>query len=141
MGHPKHPNHHKAVVLTSSISVMVLNSGWTRRATDEVSSTDVEYCKGRGKWYSMAKMEANRVVWVFNSVEVMVVLPTTCLGLLLQLELNTSFVLLQEQMMGSRETQEYHWLGAMHVKEIVKAYVLLYETPVVASRYLCTNDI
>lgn len=120
---------------------MVLNSGWARRATDEVSSTDVEYCKGRGKWYSMAKMEANRVVWVFNSVEVMVVLPTTCLGSLLQLELNTSFVLLQEQMMGSRETQEYHWLGAMHVKEIVKAYVLLYETPVVASRYLCTNGI
>ncbi|CAJ1962830.1 unnamed protein product [Sphenostylis stenocarpa] len=43
--------------------------------------------------------------------------------------------------MGSRETQEHHWLGAVHVKDVAKAHVLLYETPAAAGRYLCTNVI
>ncbi|KAL2341488.1 hypothetical protein Fmac_009428 [Flemingia macrophylla] len=40
-----------------------------------------------------------------------------------------------------RETQEYHWLGAVHVRDVAKAHLLLYETPTAAGRYLCTNGI
>ena len=69
------------------------------------------------------------------------VLPATCLGPLLQPDLNASSAVLRELMMGSRETQEYHWLGAVHVKDVAKAHVLLYETPTAAGRYLCTNGI
>ncbi|KAL5157858.1 Cinnamoyl-CoA reductase 1 [Glycine soja] len=132
----------RRVVLTSSISAMVPNPGWPAgRAADEASWTDVEYCKGRGKWYPVAKTEAERAAWAFDGVEVVAVLPATCLGPLLQPDLNASSAVLRELMMGSRETQEYHWLGAVHVKDVAKAHVLLYETPTAAGRYLCTNGI
>ncbi|XP_022642518.1 cinnamoyl-CoA reductase 2 isoform X3 [Vigna radiata var. radiata] len=133
----------RRVVLTSSISAMVPNPGWPAgRVVDEESWTDVEFCRARGKWYPVAKTEAERAAWKFEgSVEVVAVLPATCLGPLLQPELNASSGVLQRLMMGSKETQEYHWLGAVHVKDVAKAHVLLYETPSAAGRYLCTNGI
>ncbi|RDX94884.1 Cinnamoyl-CoA reductase 1, partial [Mucuna pruriens] len=132
----------RRVVLTSSISAMVPNPGWPAgRVVDEASWTDVEYCRARGKWYPVAKTEAERAAWGFEGVEVVAIHPATCLGPLLQPELNASSAVLRELMVGSRETQEYHWLGAVHVKDVAKAHVLLYETPAAAGRYLCTNGI
>lgn len=132
----------RRVVLTSSISAMVPNPAWRAgRAMDEASWTDVEYCRERGKWYPVAKTEAERAAWGFEGVDVVAVLPATCLGPLLQPELNASSAVLRELMVGSRETQEYHWLGAVHVRDVARAHVLLYETPTAAGRYLCTNGI
>ncbi|TKY72326.1 Cinnamoyl-CoA reductase 2 [Spatholobus suberectus] len=132
----------RRVVLTSSISAMVPNPAWPAgRAADEASWTDVEHCRARGKWYPVAKTEAERAARGFEGVDVVAVLPATCLGPLLQPELNASSAVLRELMMGSRETQEYHWLGAVHVRDVAKAHVLLYETPTAAGRYLCTNGI
>ncbi|KAJ4952003.1 hypothetical protein NE237_028835 [Protea cynaroides] len=42
---------------------------------------------------------------------------------------------------GSKETQEYHWLGAVHIKDVANAQVLLFESPSASGRYLCTNGI
>ncbi|KAK7331222.1 hypothetical protein VNO77_25440 [Canavalia gladiata] len=132
----------RRVVLTSSISALVPNPNWpANRVMDESSWTDVEYCKAKGKWYPVAKTEAERAAWGFEGVDVVAILPATCLGPLLQPSLNASSAVLQRLMMGSRETQEYHWLGAVHVKDVAKAQVLLYETPTAAGRYLCTNGI
>ncbi|XP_027338739.1 cinnamoyl-CoA reductase 2 [Abrus precatorius] len=132
----------KRVVLTSSISAMVPNPNWpANRVVDESSWTDVEFCKEMGKWYPVAKTEAERAAWGFDGVDVVAIQPATCLGALLQASLNASSAVLQRLMMGSRETQEYHWLGAAHVKDVAKAHVLLYETPTASGRYLCTNGI
>ncbi|KAF9606965.1 hypothetical protein IFM89_030263 [Coptis chinensis] len=43
--------------------------------------------------------------------------------------------------LGSKDTQEYHWLRAVHVKDVSIAQVLLFETPSASGRYLCTNGI
>ncbi|XP_020221960.1 cinnamoyl-CoA reductase 2 [Cajanus cajan] len=132
----------RRVVLTSSISAMVPNPGWPAgRPPDEASWTDVEYCRARGKWYPVAKTEAERAAWGFEGVEVVAVLPATCLGPLLQAGLNASSVVLQRLMMGSRETQEYHWLGVVHVRDVAKAHLLLYQSPTASGRYLCPNGI
>ncbi|KAF3959688.1 hypothetical protein CMV_015521 [Castanea mollissima] len=48
----------------------------------------------------------------------------------------------EEEEEGSKDRQEYHWLGAVtvHVKDVAKAQVLLFETPA-SGTYLCTNGI
>ncbi|KAK6119127.1 hypothetical protein DH2020_047135 [Rehmannia glutinosa] len=116
----------RRVVLTSSISAMVPNPGWpSGRVVDETSWTDLDYCQLRKK----------------NDLDVVAINPATCLGQLVQPGLNASCAVLQQLLQGSKDTQEYHWLGAVHVKDVAKAQVLLFETPTASGRYLCTNGI
>ncbi|KAK4402048.1 Cinnamoyl-CoA reductase 2 [Sesamum angolense] len=135
----------RRVVLTSSISAMVPNPGWpTGKVFDESSWTDLDYCKSRQKWYPVSKILAEKAAWEFakeNNVDVVAINPATCLGQLLQSGLNASCAVLQQLLQGSKDTQEYHWLGAVHVKDVATAQLLLFETPTALGRYLCTNGI
>ncbi|XP_004486421.1 cinnamoyl-CoA reductase 1 [Cicer arietinum] len=135
----------KRVVLTSSISAMVPNPNWPeKKAVDESCWTDVDYCSSRGKWYPVSKTMAEKAAWEFSEkhgVDVVAVHPGTCLGPLLQKEMNASSAVLQRLMMGSEDTQECYWLGSVHVKDVARAHVLVYETPTASGRYLCTNGI
>ena len=92
----------------------------------------------------MSKTLAERGAWEYareNGVDMVVINPGTCLGGLLQDSLNASSAVLKQLLEGSDDTQEYHWLGAVHVKDVAKAHVLLFETPNASGRYLCTNGI
>ncbi|KAL6494450.1 hypothetical protein OROGR_031250 [Orobanche gracilis] len=152
----------RRVVLTSSISSMVPNPGWPSGCVvDESSWTDLDYCKLREvslllppptaphrrillKWYPVSKTLAEKAAWNFankNGVDVVAVNPSTCLGQLLQPGLNASCAVLQQLLEGSKDTQEYHWLGAVHVKDVAEAQLLLFEIPTASGRYLCTNGI
>ncbi|KAM7478623.1 hypothetical protein LguiA_026836 [Lonicera macranthoides] len=135
----------RRVVLTSSISALVPNPGWSSgRPFDESSWTDLDYCKSRQKWYPVSKTLAEKAAWEFaekNGLDVVAIHPATCLGPLLQPGLNASCAVLRQLLQGSKDTQEYHWLGAVHVKDVAKAQVLLFETPSASGRYLCTNGI
>ncbi|KAL8527575.1 hypothetical protein ACS0TY_005434 [Phlomoides rotata] len=135
----------RRVVLTSSISAMVPNPGWPAgRVIDESSWTDLDYCKQRQKWYPVSKTLAEKAAWDFakeNGVDVVAINPATCLGQLLQPGLNASCAVLQKLLQGSKDTQEHFWLGAVHVKDVAKAQLLLFETPTASGRYLCTNGI
>ncbi|PRQ19539.1 putative cinnamoyl-CoA reductase [Rosa chinensis] len=135
----------RRVVLTSSISAMVPNPGWpSHKVFDETSWTDLDYCKSRQKWYPVSKTLAEKAAWDFaekNGLDVVAIHPATCLGPLLQPGLNASCAVLLNLLQGSKDTQEYHWLGAVHVKDVAKAQVLLFETPAASGRYLCTNGI
>lgn len=96
------------------------------------------------KWYPVSKTLAEKAAWEFvekHGIDVVSILPATCLGPLLQPNLNASCAVLQQLLQGSKDSQEYHWLGAVHVKDIAKAQVLLFETPSASGRYLCTNGI
>jgi len=42
---------------------------------------------------------------------------------------------------GTQDTQSNYWLGCVHVEDVAKAQILLYETPSASGRYLCTNGI
>jgi nucleoside-diphosphate-sugar epimerase len=124
----------------------VPNPNWPEnKAIDEGSWTDVEYCKLRGKWYPVSKTEAEKAAWEFcekhGGVDVVAVHPGTCLGPLLQNQMNASSAVLQRLMIGEKDTQECYWLGAVHVKDVARAHVLVYETPTAAGRYLCVNGI
>ncbi|XP_054801025.1 cinnamoyl-CoA reductase 1 isoform X2 [Prosopis cineraria] len=135
----------KRVVLTSSISAIVPNPHWPpNRTFDESSWTDLDYCKSRAKWYPVSKTLAERGAWDYaekNGIDMVAIHPATCLGPLLQNSLNASSAVLQQLLEGSKDTQEYHWLGAVHVKDVAKAHVLLFESPNASGRYLCTNGI
>lgn len=92
----------------------------------------------------MSKTLAEKTAWEFaekHGIDVVAIHPGTCLGPLLQPVLNASCAVLLQLLQGSRETQEYHWLGAVHVQDVAKAHVLLLETPDASGRYLCTNGI
>lgn len=135
----------RRVVLTSSISSMVPNPGWDNSVPfDESSWTDLDYCKSRQKWYPVSKTLAEKAAWEFsekNGLDVVAINPATCLGKLLQPGLNASCAVLQQVLQGSQDTQEYHWLGAVHVKDVARAQVLLFENPAASGRHLCTNGI
>ena len=96
------------------------------------------------KWYPVSKTLAEKAAWEFSQkhgLDVVAINPATCLGALLQPGLNASCAVLQQLLQGSKDTQEYHWLGAVHVKDVARAQVLLFETPTASGRYLCTNGI
>lgn len=71
----------------------------------------------------------------------MTIHPSTCLGPLLQPNLNASCAVLLQLLQGSIETQEHHWLGVVHVRDVAKGHVMLFETPEASGRFLCTNGI
>ncbi|MCL7029201.1 hypothetical protein MKW94_001610 [Papaver nudicaule] len=135
----------KRVVLTSSISALVPNPSWSNSVpVDENSWTDLDYCKSRQEWYAISKTQAEKEAWKRaeeSGVDLVTILPSTCLGSLLQPSLNASCAVLKQLLEGSKDTQECHWLGAVHVKDVANAQVLLYETPSASGRYLCTNGI
>ncbi|KAM1332232.1 hypothetical protein ACFX13_045404 [Malus domestica] len=136
----------RRVVLTSSISAMVPNPSWPpHKPFDESSWTDLDYCKARqAKWYPVSKTEAEKAAWEFaekHGLDVVAIHPATCLGPLLQPSLNASSAVLLNLLLGSNDTQEHHWLGAVHVQDVVKAQVLLFESRAASGRYLCTNGI
>ncbi|PKA51245.1 Cinnamoyl-CoA reductase 2 [Apostasia shenzhenica] len=138
----------RRVVLTSSISAMVPNPRWAAdhpgRPVDEECWTDLDYCKGRQKWYPVSKTTAEKAAWEYAEkygLDIVAINPSTCLGPLLQASLNASSAVLQQLLRGSKDTQEYHWLGCVHVRDVAAAQVLLLETPHASGRYLCTNGI
>lgn len=128
-----------------NVSAMVPNPNWpNHKLFDESSWTDIDFCNSRQKWYPVSKTLAEKSAWEFaanNGLDVVAILPSTCLGPILQPTLNASCAVLQQLLQGSRNTQEHHWLGAVHVKDVANAQLLLFETPSASGRYLCTNGI
>ncbi|XP_065850270.1 cinnamoyl-CoA reductase 1 [Euphorbia lathyris] len=135
----------RRVVITSSISAMVPNPNWPAgKVFDEMSWTDLDYCKSKQKWYPVSKTLAEKAAWEYaekHGIDVVTIHPATCLGTLLQPSLNASCAVLQQLLLGSKDTQENYWLGAVHVKDVAEAQVLIFETPTASGRYLCTNGI
>nr|QKK82615.1 cinnamoyl-CoA reductase [Zanthoxylum armatum] len=135
----------RRVVLTSSISAIVPNPSWPNgKVFDETSWTDLDFCKSHKIWYSMSKTLAEKAAWEFaekNGVDVVAINPATSLGPFPQPYVNASGAVLQRLLEGSKDTQEHYWLGAVHVKDVAKAQVLLFESPAASGRYLCTNGI
>ncbi|KAJ7946505.1 putative Cinnamoyl-CoA reductase [Quillaja saponaria] len=133
----------RRVVLTSSISALVPNPSWpANKPFDESSWTNLDYCKSRQKWYPVSKTLAEKAAWDFaekNGLDVVAIHPATCLGRMFQPGLNASCAVLLQLLQGSPDTQECHWLGAVHVQDVAKAQVLLFQTPTASGRYLCTN--
>ena len=92
----------------------------------------------------MSKTLAEKAAWDFaekHGLDVVAIHPATCLGPSLQPGLNASCAVLLNLLQGSKDAQENYWLGAVHVKDVAKSQILLFETPAASGRYLCTNGI
>lgn len=101
-------------------------------------------CSLKQKWYPVSKTLAEKAAWDYaekHGMDVVAIHPSTCLGPLLQPALNASSAVLQQLLQGSKDSQEYHWLGAVHVRDVANAQVMLFEIPGASGRYLCTNGI
>lgn len=135
----------KRVVLTSSISSLVPNPNWPPNTViDENSWTDIEYCERDKIWYPVSKTLAEKAAWEYTNthkMDMVAIHPSTCLGPLLQPRLNASSGVLLQLLQGTQDTQSNYWLGCVHVADVAKAQILLYETPSASGRYLCTNGI
>ncbi|KAM7262781.1 hypothetical protein ACFE04_000464 [Oxalis oulophora] len=135
----------RRVVITSSISSLVPNPEWGEgKVVDETSWTDTQFCKDHKKWYSLSKTLAEKAAWEFaekHGLDIVTIHPATVLGTLLQPGLNASSAVLQQLLQGSNNPQEHQWLGAVDVKDLAKAQILLFESPAASGRYLCTNGI
>ena len=40
---------------------------------------------------------------------------------------------------GHTDTYDNYWLGCVHVKDVARAQILLYETPSASGRHLCVS--
>lgn len=92
----------------------------------------------------MSKTLAEKAAWDYaekHGMNVVAINPATCLGPLLQPSLNASCAGLLQLLQGSKDTQDYHWLGAVHVRDVAKAQLLLFESPAASGRHICINGI
>lgn len=135
----------RRVVVTSSVSAMFPNPRLPPGiVVDENSWTDIDYCKEREAWYPISKTLAEKAVWKFveeTGLDVVVINPGCVLGPLLQPRLNSSSGVLLNLMQGSSDSQELSWLGIIHVHDVARAHILVYETADAKGRHLCTNGI
>ncbi|CAM8941480.1 unnamed protein product [Rhodiola kirilowii] len=122
----------------------LINPPYRARSTSSTPPALPASLASRKKWYPVSKTLAEKAAWEFgekHGIDIVAIHPSTCLGPLLQSSLNASCAVLQQLLRGSADGQEYHWLGAVHVKDVAEAQVLLFETPTASGRYLCTNGI
>eukprot|EP00252_Welwitschia_mirabilis_P016445 TRINITY_DN36283_c0_g1_i1.p1 TRINITY_DN36283_c0_g1~~TRINITY_DN36283_c0_g1_i1.p1 ORF type:complete len:353 (+),score=61.20 TRINITY_DN36283_c0_g1_i1:214-1272(+) len=135
----------KRVVLTSCFSALIPNPNWPPKTViDENSWTSMDFCRGNKIWYPLSKALAERAAWTFansNKIDMVSIHPSICLGHLLQPRLNASSAVLLDVLKGSSDSRLHYWLGSVHVKDVAKAHIVLYETPTASGRYLCTNGI
>ncbi|KAE8709097.1 hypothetical protein F3Y22_tig00110332pilonHSYRG00901 [Hibiscus syriacus] len=78
-----------------------------------------EKSRNQHKWYPVSKTLAEKSAWDYaekQGIDVVAINPSTCLGPLLQPILNASCAVLLQLLQGSKDTQEYHWLGAVMLK-------------------------
>ncbi|KAH7351847.1 hypothetical protein KP509_19G016900 [Ceratopteris richardii] len=135
----------RRIVVTSSVSAMVPNPHLPPDvAVDENCWTDIEYCKQHEVWYPLSKVLAEKVTWSLAAelgLNVVVINPGCVLGPMLQPTLNASSSVVLNLLKGDRSTQANTWLGVVHVKDVARALILLYETAHAEGRHLCTETI
>nr|UUJ74927.1 cinnamoyl-CoA reductase [Cephalotaxus hainanensis] len=135
----------KRVVLTSSVSAFIPNPKWPAETPlDETCWTDLDYCKQNGIWYPVAKTQAEKAAWEFSKekgLDVVAINPGTALGTILPPDFNASLAMIVRLVNGNKEEYGNFYMGCVHVRDIAKSQVLLYETPSASGRHLCVESI
>ncbi|XP_072997449.1 cinnamoyl-CoA reductase CAD2 [Typha latifolia] len=135
----------KRVVVTSSISAIIPSRSWPADvAKDESCWTDVEYCKQHGVWYPASKTLAEKAAWEFakeNGLDVVVINPGTVLGPIIPPAVNASMAMVVHLLEGSTEEYPDFYMGAVHVKDVALAHIVLYENQSASGRHLCVESI
>jgi len=107
---------------------------------DESCWSDLEYCKKVKNWYCYAKTNAEQEAWELSrkrGVGLVVVIPVTLVGPLLQPNINTSTLHILKYLNGQAKTYGNAIQVYAHVKDAAEAHILVYENPAASGRYLC----
>ncbi|XP_023523755.1 cinnamoyl-CoA reductase 2-like [Cucurbita pepo subsp. pepo] len=133
----------RRVVFTSSIGTVHMNPNRSPDiVVDESCWSDLDFCKNTKNWYCYAKTIAEQTAWAMaeeKGVDLVVVNPMLVLGPLLQQTINASVVHIMKYLTGSVKTYVNAVQGYVHVKDVAKAHVLVYETPSASGRYICAE--
>ncbi|XP_031737885.1 cinnamoyl-CoA reductase 2 isoform X2 [Cucumis sativus] len=133
----------RRVVFTSSIGTIYMNPNRSPdTVVDESCWSDLEYCKNTKNWYCYAKTVAEQTAWATakeKGVDLVVVNPMLVLGPLLQQSINASVAHIMKYLTGSVKTYVNAVQGYVHVKDVAKAHLLVYETPSAFGRYICAE--
>ncbi|XP_038905364.1 cinnamoyl-CoA reductase 1-like [Benincasa hispida] len=133
----------RRVVFTSSIGTIYMNPNRSPdTVVDESCWSDLDFCKNTKNWYCYAKTVAEQTAWAMaeeKGVDLVVVNPMLVLGPLLQQTVNASVAHIMKYLTGSVKTYVNAVQGYVHVKDVAKAHLLVYETPSAFGRYICVE--
>ncbi|KAG6581630.1 Cinnamoyl-CoA reductase 2, partial [Cucurbita argyrosperma subsp. sororia] len=133
----------RRIVFTSSIGTVYMNPNRSPdMIVDESCWSDLDFCKNTKNWYCYAKTVAEQTAWAMaaeKGVDLVVLNPTLVLGPLLQETINASVAHIMKYLTGAVKTYVNAFQGYVHVKDVAKAHVLLYETPSAFGRYICVE--
>ncbi|KAI4374860.1 hypothetical protein MLD38_012804 [Melastoma candidum] len=130
------------VIVVSSIAAVVANQSWPKdQAMDETCWSDLDYCRSRDQWYSVAKTMAETEAWEVarrTGLNVVTICPSLVFGPMLQPTLNSSSLYLLTLMKG-RDPAEHSGIAFVDVRDTAEAILLVYESPDAEGRYICSS--
>ncbi|CAI0470978.1 unnamed protein product [Linum tenue] len=135
----------RRVVFTSSVGAVYMDAN---RSTDVVMDesywSDLEYCKDTKNWYCYGKTVAEQTAWKLAkemAVDLVAVNPVVVLGPLLQSSVNASSVHILKYLAGWVNTYANAVQGYVHVRDVARAHVLVFEAQSASGRYLCVDSV
>ncbi|CAL5426908.1 unnamed protein product [Camellia sinensis] len=154
----------RRVVLTSSFSTIIPNYNWPADVVlNEDSWSDVDYCRRKGKaaWEFAKEKDLNMVVVIPGAVFGPILPPTinSSMSVLLRLlqgmamelmgvDINSPSPLPYNYFFsfliphgGCTDTLQDFYGGAVHVKDVALAHILVYESTSATGRHLCAESI
>lgn len=134
----------KKVVLTSSVAAVRRPAVFPEEPLDESSWSSVEACEKLKLWYSVAKILAERAAWDFaehNNINLVTVLPSWVVGPSLPRNLTATSLLTLALLKGDNERFSHGRMPYVHIDDVARCHVLVYEDDTAEGRYLCTSSV
>ncbi|XAR50476.1 Cinnamoyl-CoA reductase [Bertholletia excelsa] len=135
----------RRVVFTSSIGTVTMDPNRDpETVVDESCWSDLEFCKATKNWYCYGKAVAEQAAWDIakeKGVDLVVVNPVLVVGPLLQPAVNASIIHILKYLNGSTKNYINAVQGYVHVEDVARAHILVYETPSASGRYLCAESV
>ncbi|KAM3258441.1 hypothetical protein ACQJBY_050289 [Aegilops geniculata] len=135
----------KRVVLTSSSSAVRIRDETQQSELlwDETTWSSVPLCEKLQLWYALAKVFAEKAALDFakeNNIDLVTVLPSFVIGPSLSHELCTTASDILGLLQGDTDRfTSYGRMGYVHIDDVARSHILVYETPEARGRYLCSS--
>ncbi|XP_052160383.1 cinnamoyl-CoA reductase 1-like isoform X3 [Oryza glaberrima] len=131
------------VVVVSSVSAAMVNPNWPEgKAIDEDCWSDVDYCRAtKQNWYTLGKTLAEIEAFDYakrSGLDLVTLCPSLVIGPLLQPTVNASSTVILGCLKGDCEVK-IKLRNFVDVRDVANALLLLYETPGVSGRYICSS--
>ncbi|XP_044956787.1 cinnamoyl-CoA reductase 1-like [Hordeum vulgare subsp. vulgare] len=132
----------KRVVMVSSVAAVMTNPSWPEgKPMDEDCWSDVDYCRTTENWYNLSKTLAELQAFDYakrSGLDVVTVCPSLVIGPLLQPTVNASSSVIVDFLKGEHEVKS-KIRNFVDVRDLADALILVYETPEVSGRYICSS--